>query len=98
MELIQPGEHKDWLRIFRNKDSEHSLRHGYYVTRQPSTEQAAEGMTWKAAREQERTYFAHDVIWRHEADERKGTEKLIPALSSQLTTLIRDRFDSFIFC
>jgi hypothetical protein len=95
-ELIQPGGHKEWLKVFRNKDSEtdYPLRLGYYVTRQPSTKQATQGMTWEAARKQERTYLADDEIWKHEDAKRKGTEKLISALSSHLATMIRYRFDS----
>jgi len=43
-DLVPNGEHDQWLQIVRN-NGEHRLTHGYYLTRQLTTEQRKAGFT-----------------------------------------------------
>jgi len=87
---VQPREHKKWIPVLRGL--EHKIKHGYYITRQRSTEQVQEGKSWEDGRIQERGYFASRVgPWHNEDKERLGTEKLVAALSQMLEGMISER-------
>jgi len=71
---------------------EHKLKHGYYVTRQLSTEQVQEGKSWEDGRDQERAFFSDkNRPWGTEDPERLGTEKLVTAVSRMLENMISER-------
>ncbi len=58
-DTVQCGEHEPWIKILRNL--EHKIRYGYYMTRQLTTDQVKNSMTWKQGRAQERNFFSRKV-------------------------------------
>lgn len=88
-DTVQPREHEPWIKILRNL--EHKIRYGYYMTRQLTTDQVKNGMTWEEGRTQEREFFEHKKPWCEERKERLGTERLVNALSGILQTMISER-------
>ena len=88
-DLVPKGDHDAWLDIINNKS--HLLKHGYYVTRQPSSNEITEGVSWEASRERERNFFTIQSPWCDSDRNRLGTEALTEALSIRLSHMIQER-------
>jgi hypothetical protein len=92
-DLVPAGELGQWMKILQNDSKgEHHLLHGYYVTRQLSTEEREKGIIERGeAKEIERNFFLADSVWRGVDQNRLGTWNLANALSGHLTNMIRER-------
>jgi hypothetical protein len=67
------------------------------MTRQPSTEEREENMTWEEGRVQERLFFESQWPWCEEEKTKLGTDNLIMALSEVLSRMIAKRYASQSF-
>jgi ribosome biogenesis GTPase A len=91
-DLVPNKEHDQWLQILRNS-GEHRLIHGYYVTRQLTTEQREEGFTTlDETGESEDKYFERHPVWCRVNASLRGTSNLTNALSRHLAIMIQDRY------
>ena len=86
-DTVKPREEGKWFNVVRNR--EFPLDHGYYITRQPSTEERQDGIQWEDARAQETVFFGNEsCCWSRENKDRLGTDNLIKALSKRLSRMI----------
>ncbi|EKM56257.1 uncharacterized protein PHACADRAFT_140877 [Phanerochaete carnosa HHB-10118-sp] len=87
-DLIQHGEEDAWLRVLEG--SSHPLKHGYFVTKQPSPQELEERVPFAEARLRETTFFEQTAPWCHKSNlsERFGTPYLTKALSKLLGGVI----------
>ena len=84
---MKSREEGQWFSVFRNQ--EFPINHGYYITRQPSTEERQDGIEWEQARTQETAFFKDPkCCWIKEDNSRLGVEKLVQALSRRLSIMI----------
>ena len=89
-DTVKAGEEGKWFGVLRNQTF--PIAHGYYITRQPSTEERKRGMQWEEARAQEVAFLTNrDCCWNKEDKRRLGTENLVHALSKQLSVMIAKR-------
>ncbi|KAI9690901.1 MAG: hypothetical protein M1822_008521 [Bathelium mastoideum] len=75
------------------------LGHGYFVTKQPSSPELAEGIGHDGARARERGFFANNEPWNTKLshfNDRFGTENLRLALASKLASIIEDSLPDII--
>ena len=85
-----------WLEILEGRT--HSLKHGYYCTRQPDDEDRDEGITIAKARADEARFFADNAPWSTSShQQRLGTDNLIKTLSTLLIHIINERSLSLTF-
>ena len=101
-DLIQKGEEGPWPAVFHNETI--PLKYGYYIAKQPETEERKDGMIWQTARAKEKEFFNKFVAswpkrkeWKQWRDvkgweDRLGTENLSKALSTVLSRMIANRF------
>ena len=76
-----------WLDVIEGR--RHPTKHGYYCTRQPDEDERVSGITFKEAREKERSFFMNTAPWATSSRaERFGTPKLIASLSRLLGEVI----------
>lgn len=83
------GEHEAWLDVLAGKN--HKLTHGYYVTKQPATQELSQKPDHATARENEKNFFATDSHWQNVSRDirnRTGVPKLTSELSRLLSQLI----------
>ena len=86
-DLIQPEEWKPWLDMLRNSR--------FYVTRQLTTKQVLKGkMTLEQGRLQEREEFESKEPWLNEDKRYLGTDALVTALGTRLSSMINERLAS----
>ncbi len=79
-----------WLDVLEGR--RHTLKHGYYCTRQPDEDDRAQGMNPAQARLAEEDYFQKTHPWAESAQQtRFGTPNLVSDLSRQLSKLIDER-------
>jgi len=91
-DLVPNGEHDQWLQILRN-NGEHRLTHGYYVTRQLTTEQRqARFTTLDETGESEDKYFKKHPVWSRVNESLRGTSNLTNALSHHLAIMIQEMY------
>ena len=76
---------EQWSLIARNKDSDHQLRHGYFITRLPSADERS--VSWDEARVIEAKYY--DAKWSKVPDVRTGIGQLTPFLTDQLYWMLK---------
>jgi hypothetical protein len=89
--MVKEGEEAKWFAVFRNQTF--PIEHKYYITRLPETVQRQRGMTWEQGRVQEKDFFGRNTcIWKNEAKDRQGTDKLVLALSKRLSIMINKRY------
>ena len=88
-DLVPKGDHDVWLDILNNKS--HPLKHGYYVTRQPSAKEMSENPSWETTQIIECTFFQSQSPWCELDRNRLGTEALTEALSTRLSHMIQHR-------
>lgn len=87
-DTIQPGEEDAWLRVLEG--SSHPLKHGYFVTKQPSPQELREKVSSAEARLREKIFFEETAPWCHKSGlkDRMGTPHLTRALSKLLGGVI----------
>ena len=93
--LTHSGNFPQWKRVLDN--STFSLKHKYFVTKQPDQDGLDRGVGHAEARAQEKGFFETKEPWASEFAEfsdRFGTERLQSALSEKLTIQILDRYVS----
>jgi len=91
-DLVPNGEYDQWLEILRN-NGEHRLTHGYYVTRQLTTEQRKEGFkTLGETGESEDKYFERHPVWCKVNTSLRNTTNLTKALSRHLAIMIQETY------
>ncbi|KAI5807351.1 P-loop containing nucleoside triphosphate hydrolase protein [Peziza echinospora] len=96
-DTVCPGEFKQWIEILRGKA--HRLKHGYFVTKQPSQDQLLKGITHAEARKAEDQFFATTEPWATELQdmtERFGTVALTRYLAAELGERIRLRLPGIV--
>ncbi|CAL1705006.1 unnamed protein product [Somion occarium] len=87
-DLIQPGEESGWVGVLEG--TAHPLKHGYFITKQPSPKELEEQVTFREARDREKHFFQSQYPWeglpglRH----RMGTPNLTKELSKLLASVI----------
>lgn len=88
---IPDGEEDYWLSFVRD-EAEH-LANGWFMVKQPSSNDLRQGMTWEEARESEKRFFLTRAPWSRETpySHRFGTSKLTESLSNILSELIMRR-------
>ncbi|GJE98371.1 P-loop containing nucleoside triphosphate hydrolase protein [Phanerochaete sordida] len=87
-DTIQRGEEDAWLRILEG--ASHPLKHGYFVTKQPSPMELEEKVSFSEARRREKVFFEETAPWCHKSglSDRMGTPHLTKALSKLLGGVI----------
>jgi hypothetical protein len=91
-DLVPNREHDQWLQILRN-NGDHRLTHGYYVTRQLTTEQRqAKYTTLDETGESEDKYFENHQVWSRVNSSLRGTSNLTNALSRHLAIMIQKMY------
>ncbi|KAI0088919.1 P-loop containing nucleoside triphosphate hydrolase protein [Irpex rosettiformis] len=87
-DTIQQGEAESWLRVLNG--SRHALKHGYYMTKQPSPQELDEKVSYETARQREVAFFGNTSPWNVQSHlrQRMGTENLTKELSKLLGSLI----------
>lgn len=87
--MVGPGDHKKWMSIVENQ-GKWKLKHGWYVTRHSNTEELAENLSTKVARERESLHLDKEP-WKSMPNRDKfGTVNLVMALSELLSSMIRE--------
>ncbi|KAL7276404.1 hypothetical protein RUND412_000609 [Rhizina undulata] len=89
-DTVMSGEYGQWINILRG--NAHRLKHGYFVTKQPSQEQLVRSISHAEARAQETEFFSNTEPWRTELSdlkERFGTQALQSYLANEFGELIR---------
>ncbi|KAG0664588.1 hypothetical protein C6P46_001184 [Rhodotorula mucilaginosa] len=77
-DTVQRGEHASWLELVEGR--RHQLAHGFFVTKQPGTEDLAKNLTFQKARSAEAKFFDRVEPWNNLAPHVKrqlGTRHLI---------------------
>lgn len=91
-DLVPNSEHDQWLEILRNS-GEHRLTHGYYITRQLTTEQRQAGFTTlDETGVSEDKYFKGHPVWCRVNANLRGTSNLTNALSRHLAIMIQEMY------
>ncbi|KAJ3559507.1 hypothetical protein NM688_g311 [Phlebia brevispora] len=100
-DTIQHGEEQAWLSVLEG--ASHPLKHGYFVTKQPSPKELEEKISFETARQRERAFFEGTAPWsdRTTLRNRMGTPNLTKELSRLLGNVINQAFvwlpcDSYI--
>ena len=96
-DTVCPGEFKQWIEILRGKAFK--LKHGYFVTKQPSQDQLVKGITHAEARRDESEFFAKNEPWATELSDmshRFGTVSLTKFLAQKLGETIRLRLPGIV--
>lgn len=76
-----------WLDVIEGR--RHSLKHGYFCTRQPDDADRANAISPKQARVAEAQFFAKTAPWATSTQQQRfGTNNLVETLSRLLTNLI----------
>ncbi|KAI1783496.1 P-loop containing nucleoside triphosphate hydrolase protein [Ganoderma leucocontextum] len=92
---MEVGNEDNWIRRIRNQDE--PLTHGWFSVKQPDSRAISDGITYEAARVQERKYFSDNAPWNgldFEHQNRLGTSKLVERLSDVLSDCISMRLPS----
>ena len=85
-----------WLEVLEGRT--HSLKHGYYCTRQPDDDERDAGITMAGARAAEAAFFANNAPWSTSLhQQRLGIDNLIKTLSTLLIHIINERSSPFAF-
>lgn len=80
-----------WLDVIEGR--KHSLKHGYYCTRQPDDAERHKGITTAEARAAETEFFQNTEPWASSKQQRRfGTRDLVSALSKLLVQVISERY------
>ncbi|KAG8941757.1 hypothetical protein FRC03_003997 [Tulasnella sp. 419] len=88
-DTLLAGEYGPWLEVLQNR--RHSLRHGYYMTKHPSTDELSKKLSFEEARTREKDYFEDPTNpwWENDATRKRlGTRNLTASLSKLLSSLI----------
>ncbi|KAJ3559503.1 hypothetical protein NM688_g304 [Phlebia brevispora] len=87
-DLIQAGEEDAWLRVLEG--ASHHLKHGYYIVKQPSPQDLADGISFEEARQKEAMFFENNFPWctKPTLRNRMGTPNLTKELSRLLGNVI----------
>lgn len=96
-DTVCSGEFQQWIDILRGKA--HKLKHGYFVTKQPSQDQLVRGITHAEARRAEGEFFANNEPWATELkdmSDRFGTVALTKFLAQKLGETIRLRLPGIV--
>lgn len=96
-DTVCPGEFKQWIEILRGKAFK--LKHGYFVTKQPSQDQLIKGITHAEARRDEFEFFAKNEPWATQLSDisyRFGTVSLTKFLAQKLGETIRLRLPGIV--
>ena len=79
-----------WLDILEGRS--HSLKHGYYCTRQPNDTEREAGITIAEARAAEANFFAKEMPWSNTLHpQRLCINNLVKTLSTLLIHIISER-------
>ncbi|KAM5545240.1 hypothetical protein V8D89_001351 [Ganoderma adspersum] len=92
---MEVGTEDSWIRRLKNQDD--PLAHGWFSVKQPDSRAIADGITYEAARDEERQYFSNTTPWStldSEHRSRLGTSRLAERLSDVLTDCISLRLPS----
>ncbi|KAL4246136.1 hypothetical protein ABKN59_008971 [Abortiporus biennis] len=87
-DTLQHGEEHAWLRVLEG--TSHILKHGYFVTKQPSPKELEEHVSFTDARKREAEYFQTQHPWKDKKnlESRMGTVNLTNELSKLLGGII----------
>lgn len=91
-DTVQRGEHASWLELVEGR--RHQLAHGFFVTKQPGTEDLAKNLTFQKARSAEIKFFDRVEPWKNLAPHVKrqlGTRHLVVFLSDRLGNYISEK-------
>lgn len=91
-DTVQRGEHASWLELVEGR--RHQLAHGFFVTKQPGTEDLAKNLTFQKARSAEAKFFDRVEPWNNLAPHVKrqlGTRHLVAFLSDRLGSYISEK-------
>ncbi|GAA5984144.1 hypothetical protein JCM10908_006067 [Rhodotorula pacifica] len=91
-DTVQRGEHTSWLALVEGR--RHQLAHGFFVTKQPGTEDLSKNLTFQEARAAEREFFKTVEPWVNLAPHVKrqlGTGNLVAFLSDRLGSFISEK-------
>jgi hypothetical protein len=88
--VVSDEDQRRWVTIAKN-ESQHYLRHGYYITRLAPTDELNQNPSWTTTRQREQDFFAQNKVW-ESPKIRTGTEALTEALSVHLSNMIRARY------
>lgn len=86
---MEVGTEDSWIRRLKNQDD--PLAHGWFSVKQPDSRAIADGITYEAARDEEKQYFSNTAPWStldFEHRSRLGTSRLVERLSDVLTDCI----------
>jgi Dynamin central region len=92
-DTVESGELEAWENVMRNKS--HPLRHGYYLTRFPKSDEKEMNMSLDKARKLEQDYFLGNSQWNKFDRNRLGSAKLAEALSRLLSQMIEEQYNLF---
>ncbi|KAF8420218.1 P-loop containing nucleoside triphosphate hydrolase protein [Tirmania nivea] len=96
-DTVCPGEFQQWVDILRGKA--HKLKHGYFVTKQPSQDELVRGISHAEARRAECEFFSSRQPWATELSDmsyRFGTVALTKFLAQKLGETIRLRLPGIV--
>jgi len=86
---MNPDALEKWRKVLHNEVR--FVKHGYYITKHPTTEIERRVSSWHKCRENEDSYFKQsECPWSSEGEEFLGTQKLAQALSKQLSIKIEE--------
>lgn len=78
-----------WLKVVEG--TSHALRHGYFITRLPSSKEA--GQSWEETRQKESNFFQSSSPWNKVNKRRVGVEKLVEFVSQRLSEMIEQTLE-----
>lgn len=91
-DTVEKGDFHQWAAILRGQT--HPVKHGYFVTKQPSQSSLDLGIDGTQARIEEENFFRNESPWKDEyrdLSNRFGTNNLANFLSRELGRLIREQ-------
>lgn len=91
-DTVQRGEHASCLELVEGR--RHQLAYGFFVTKQPGTEDLAKNLTFQKARSAEAKFFDRVEPWMNLAPHVKrqlGTRHLVAFLSDRLGNYIAEK-------
>lgn len=92
-DTVQRGEHASCLELVEGR--RHQLAYGFFVTKQPGTEDLAKNLTFQKARSAEAKFFDRVEPWMNLAPHVKrqlGTRHLVAFLSDRLGNYIAEKY------
>ena len=88
-DTVLHGDCEPWLKVMEG--TSHPLRHGYFITRLPSSKEV--GQSWEETRQKESNFFQSNSTWNKANKRHVGVGNLVEFVSQRLSEMIEQTLE-----